>query len=520
MAQIIHPKLMQNAALAFFGCNQDLHVLSRNYEVLRESTVPSILIESCMLTNQCQQNKIASDGNQGIVTDGIAAGVSFAISPGGPAPQYRPTAAVAPVLTQVQGLRMAVGVRPSSAQQVQSASEGFEGATFPPAGWTTTTLGGPAAYTWQRTTDTLYVHAGVGAALVGGESPGAIDEWLISPMTLLGVSDRAVSFYWSANRYFASSVNAECLVRPAGTSTWTRVWQLLDEPSGGEWEWKQRVASLVPWIGDSVQVAFRASGTNGGDVNIDDFAIGNFTPTAPPANDLCANATALPAGNFSLSGTTLYAANDADPARPDSTACSVEPISSGDVFYSFNATTGDTLSANVSANWPAVVYVVDGCDSSTAHCLVMAGQYEPISQDGTGFTYVFGSTGQYYLVVDGMDGESGAFQLSGRLHGATTEVAELIPPGQLSLLASPNPSVRAVTFSGTVPDAVKGPAQVHIVDVAGRMVAIIETPIVAGSFQVVWDGQDTAGHRARAGVYFATLQASGHRLSRTVVLAP
>jgi len=49
MGETIHPKLMQNATLAFFGCNQDLHVLSRNYEVLRESTVPSILIESCML---------------------------------------------------------------------------------------------------------------------------------------------------------------------------------------------------------------------------------------------------------------------------------------------------------------------------------------------------------------------------------------------------------------------------------------------------------------------------------------
>ena len=471
--------------------------------------------------NQCQQNKIAANGNQGLVTDGIAAGVSFAISPGGPAPQRRPSVIAGPMVNArpASGPTDA-GNRPASAKQVHATSEGFEATAFPPAGWTTTTLGGPVAYTWQRTTDAFYVHAGVGAALVGGESPGAIDEWLISPMTFLGATDQAVSFHWSANRYFASSVNAECLVRPRGTSTWTRVWQLIDEPSGGEWEWKQRVASLVPWVGDSVQVAFRASGTNGGDVNIDDFAIGNFTPTAPPANDLCANAIALPAGNFSLSGTTLYAANDADPAKPDSTACSVEQISSGDVFYSFNAVTGDTLQTTVAADWPAVVYVVDGCDSSTAHCLVMAGQYEPIGQDGTGFTYVFGSTGRYYLVVDGMDGEAGAFQLTGWLRGPTTDVGGPTTPNGLSLVASPNPAGREVAFSGTVSTAVSGSARVRVVDVAGRTVAALDAPIASGTFRVRWNGLYADGHRARAGVYFASVEVSGHSLARTIVLAP
>src|SRR5262249_17853037 len=133
-----HPSQAHAEAVAFIGCNQDLHVLSRNYEVLRESTVPSILIESCMLTNQCQQNKIALDSNQGIVTDGIAAGVSFAITPGG-----TPSRSARSLGGSGADSRAAAAASPrvqvERGNQIESASEGFEGATFPPTGWTSTT---------------------------------------------------------------------------------------------------------------------------------------------------------------------------------------------------------------------------------------------------------------------------------------------------------------------------------------------------------------------------------------------
>jgi N-acetylmuramoyl-L-alanine amidase len=74
MADIIHPRLISNTAAAFLGCNKDLKVRPANYSVLRNSAVPSILVESCILTNQCQQNRIAQNGNQALVASGIAPG--------------------------------------------------------------------------------------------------------------------------------------------------------------------------------------------------------------------------------------------------------------------------------------------------------------------------------------------------------------------------------------------------------------------------------------------------------------
>ncbi len=521
-AFIVHSKLIQNAAIAFLGCHKDIGVRFANYQVLRETKGASILVESCILTNQCQQNKIALNGNQALIGQGIAAGVSFAIAPGGATSPLPPDVALrSAAMTAWRGASSAL--HEAAPAQVLSLGEGFEAGTFPPSGWTTTTLGGALPYRWGRTTDTLYVHTGTGAALVGGESPGAIDEWLVSPATALGPSDRAVRFFWSANRTFASNANAECLVKPTTSGTWTRVWQLLDEPTGMEWEWKERSLSLLPWSGQAVQVAFRVLGTNGADVNIDDFAIGDFATTAAPANDACATALVLPSGSFSTSGTTSYSANDMDPAAPDSTACSYEPLSSGDVFYKFNAGAGDSLTARVKAGWTAVIYVVDSCDSSVANCVVAAGQYEPISpEDGVSFTHVFATPGQYCLVVDGRAGEGGPFELTTFLHGPTTGVDDGAPGGPVGvirLITSPNPTRSGLRLEAILPTSATGIGHLTVFDVSGRIVFEKDILEAGGRATAAWDGVDREGRRLGPGIYRARLKFSvGEGTASVVVL--
>ena len=516
MADIIHPRLIANTAAAFLGCNKDLKVLPANYSVLRHSAVPSILIESCILTNQCQQNRIAQNGNQALVASGIAAGVSFAITPGGvPATLRTPDIANAASGPATMGTR---GVWPRALEQTMAFSEGFESATFPPSGWTITTLGAPVPHRWHRTVDTLYVHGGTAAALVGGESGAAMDEWLVSPMAFLAPGDASLRFFWSSNTGFAAEVNAECLVKRKSSSTWTRLWQLVDEPAVAQWDWKERTVSTAGFVGDSVQFAFRVSGTNGADFNIDDVAVGNFPITAAPSNDVCANATPLPAGAFSLSGTTFYSANDSDPAEPDSLACSVDPLSSGDVFYSFNAVAGDSLAVQVNAPWNAIAYVVDGCDSSSANCLVVAGQYDPIGPDGASFTHVFASSGAYLLVVDGRVGEGGPFSLSGFLRGATTSVPDGVLPGRLTLNTGANPAIGPIQFSGSIPPGSEGPVRLRVHDAAGRLVTTLEPGIRDGTFTVHWNRIDRAGAAVHPGVYFATLSTRADRTTRTVII--
>ena len=518
MADIIHPRLIANTAAAFLGCSSNLNVLPANYSVLRNSAVPSILIESCILTNQCQQNRIAQNGNQALIAQGIAAGVSFAIVPGGSpngTSKPAPRTSVGTVRPETIGGR---GVWLHASEHALSFLEDFEDPTFPPAGWTLTTLGAAVPHRWHRTTDMLYVHLGTAAALVGGESSSAMDEWLISPVALLGPSDASLRFYWSSNTRFAAEVNAECLAKRTTESTWTRLWQLSDEPAVAEWDWKERTVSVAGFAGDSVQFAFRVSGTSGADFNLDDFSVGDFPVTAAPPNDACENAAPLPAGTFSLSGTTFYSANDADPAAPDSLACSVDPLSSGDVFYTFNAFEGDTLAAKLNAAWNAVSYIVDACDSSTANCLVVAGQFDPISPDGASFTHVFVSTGTYLLVVDGRAGEGGPFSLSGFLRGATTDVADGLPPGGLTLRIGPNPAVGPVEFTGSILEGAAGPVRLRVHDAAGRLVAAFEPGVRGGRFSVRWDRTDRAGGTVRAGVYFATLTAGSVHVSRTLIV--
>jgi hypothetical protein len=80
-----------------------------------------------------------------------------------------------------------------------SFSEGFDGSTFPPSGWSLQTSGAPAPHTWARSTDTLVVRTGPGAAIVRGGYVSASDEWLISPMLKVESTDTGLAFYWAGN---------------------------------------------------------------------------------------------------------------------------------------------------------------------------------------------------------------------------------------------------------------------------------------------------------------------------------
>jgi N-acetylmuramoyl-L-alanine amidase len=521
LAEIVHPRLMTGAAAAFLGCNRDRHIQTARHVVTRMCQRPSILIEVCFITNQCQRNNIIQNGDQTLIAQGIAAGVSFAISPGGPIPSdvtppHREGVLAAAVPHLIDG-------PPScwlrSVESSQSYSEGFEGGTFPPPGWTVTTLGLPVPHRWHRTTDGLHVHGGVGAALVGGQSPGALDEWLISPTIFLEPSDRGLLFIWSGNRAFAQEVSGECLVRPVGTSQWTRVWSLLDEPAGGEFEYRERVADLTPWIGDSVNVAFRSVGSNGADFSVDDIAIGDFEATAAPANDLCTNAVALPPGSFSFNASTCYAANDADPSDPSGGSCSVEPLNAGDVFYRVTALAGETLEINLVGSSFPVAYLLSSCDTSSAICLGSSSTIQTATADTAYMRYVFLSSGTYYLVVDALSGDCGDFLLAGTLRGSATAVDD--PSGVqsgLRLSALPNPASGGVRFVGRAPEGRPGTGTLRVFDSGGRLLFSRDVVVSGGPFEITWDRLSQHGTRVPAGFYLARFEFSSESMATPVVL--
>jgi hypothetical protein len=82
--------------------------------------------------------------------------------------------------------------------------------------------------------------------------------------------------------------------------------------------------------------------------------------------------------------------------------------------------------------------------------------------------------------------------------------------------ARPNPSRGDATIQFDVP--VEGPARLEIFDVSGRRVAtVVNGRLAPGRYSPTWDGRDTTGRRAAAGVYFVRLDAPAFRDTKKMV---
>jgi len=91
------------------------------------------------------------------------------------------------------------------------------------------------------------------------------------------------------------------------------------------------------------------------------------------------------------------------------------------------------------------------------------------------------------------------------------------PPERIALSApAPNPSRGAVHFALALPAA--GTAEVTVFDAAGRRVRTLFSGAVwPDTLPLTWDGLDTRGHSAGAGIYFVRASASGSTVTRRLV---
>lgn len=188
-------------------------------------------------------------------------------------------------------------------------SEGFEGETFPPAGWTVeTTNDNDASYTWfsfptedimQSIDDyELYIHSGskscfvnidMGAPYDDGTS-GTQDEWLISPQvegaTYLDFYCKIPSQVKEYGAYEEFTNHYYVLVSHDGGDTWDELWDGRYDSNGSD-DWQ----AVSLYLGDATMgapiVAFQAtSGSEDPDISlyctwaIDDVRFTNGTPQA------------------------------------------------------------------------------------------------------------------------------------------------------------------------------------------------------------------------------------------------
>ena len=128
-AEEIHADLMTHANVAFLFCSKDRGIKKKSFAVLRQTRPVALLFEVCFISNGCQFNNIVSSGDQALIADGIATGISGYLTPL-PFAQAPPSPIRSgPVVVKASS--------PSTRTTVASLQEGFEGATFPPTGWTT-----------------------------------------------------------------------------------------------------------------------------------------------------------------------------------------------------------------------------------------------------------------------------------------------------------------------------------------------------------------------------------------------
>ncbi len=158
LAISVYNKLILNTPGAFMGCNSYRGVKQAGFIVIKWPYVPSILAEVCFISNQCQQQKIRQAGNQGLVASGIVSGISNAITPGG-APTFAGSAPASLQTPAQPWTKRGSMVSPVGTAAALSLGESFDGATFPPAGWTVTSAGQPTPHFWavRRTEPTCRV---------------------------------------------------------------------------------------------------------------------------------------------------------------------------------------------------------------------------------------------------------------------------------------------------------------------------------------------------------------------------
>jgi uncharacterized repeat protein (TIGR01451 family) len=148
-------------------------------------------------------------------------------------------------------------------------NEGFESATFPPAGWTRYNPDNSATQ-WARNTTASYVHSGVASAYHFYGSAGTMEDgWLVSPP--LNVAPGTLLSFWEYTRfpsfYYQHTVwictGGSCGAPPTNYTQ-------LAEYSAPTAAWRQQTIDLNAYANQTVQVAWRYEGDDADAWYIDD----------------------------------------------------------------------------------------------------------------------------------------------------------------------------------------------------------------------------------------------------------
>ncbi len=189
-------------------------------------------------------------------------------------------------------------------QRTELLFEGFED-TVPPAGWTIMSSG--QSYPWSQHE---LSYSGEHSARVSHGAVGSwADEWLITPtLDTSGLSELFVEFYETGYNWPYRGHMHEVLISttvPDDPAAFTPVWQVTPSDYEAPWlntiggEWGHVQFGIADYIGDTIYIAIRYSGSYADDWWIDDFHV-----YEPGAHDVQA-ISAAPDGQVFLAGSEI-----------------------------------------------------------------------------------------------------------------------------------------------------------------------------------------------------------------------
>jgi len=210
----------------------------------------------------------------------------------------------------------------SADSQVIKMSQGFEGTTFPPAGWTSYNVLGTNVWTRAASTITALFPPfpnGTNCAAVDYQTTGGDDYLVTQKITGVTASDSLV-FYW-VKRYSDGPYPPDsCIVKVSTTdslvASFTNVLTRICvhcTPVGTQ-TWSRVAFSLSAFAGQNIYVAFEHKDTDGHGMGIDSVFVhgSNAGPTMVNPTNMCAYTQSTLSGIWAhasaVLGDTLYVA--------------------------------------------------------------------------------------------------------------------------------------------------------------------------------------------------------------------